>query len=194
MGMIMDILDWFATERLTVVAIFVGPIFAILIARFLQNNKEKRERKLWVFKTLMVTRGTHSERSSRDHVRALNLIDIEFSGKKEVLVAWRKYHHIISHVETPLYTLIYDPDAALIDLLHSMSEVLGYKFKKEYIRRLSRVPRGYADKIRDEEQRSNLMLEALTKMLDGKNPPRIAVVGAEPKSSSPSPHSDGGER
>ena len=68
------------TDILTVAAIFLGPIVAVRLTRYLDDRKETRGRKIHIFKVLMATRGTAL---SPMHVEALNLIDLEFSAKNK---------------------------------------------------------------------------------------------------------------
>jgi uncharacterized protein DUF6680 len=75
--------DW-----LTIAAILIAPLVAIQVDRFLAAIKERKRRKLDVFHILMATRGA---RLSPTHVEALNRIDVEFYGIREVLDAWRVY-------------------------------------------------------------------------------------------------------
>jgi hypothetical protein len=83
----MTVADW-----LMILAVLLGPIIAVRLTRHLDNRKEIRERKLWIFKTLMATRASTL---SPHHVEALNRIDLEFSPKnkkeKPVLEAWKAY-------------------------------------------------------------------------------------------------------
>jgi hypothetical protein len=77
----------------TVWAIIAGPILALYIQDELNIRREKRGRKLWVFQTLTATR---SVRVAPDHVKALNMIDVEFydgvdSKDREVKRAWNTY-------------------------------------------------------------------------------------------------------
>jgi hypothetical protein len=72
-------------------AVVLGPILAVQIQKWLEQVRNKTERKLKIFKTLMTTRAT---RVSIEHVQSLNMIDIEFLDKeyKKVISAWRNYH------------------------------------------------------------------------------------------------------
>ncbi len=76
----------------SIVAIILGPILAVQVQEFLERGREERRRKLWVFRELMLTRGTVL---SPRHVEALNGIQMEFSDKrsdeKKVLDAWKLY-------------------------------------------------------------------------------------------------------
>ena len=73
----MTIADW-----LMISAVFLGPIVAVRLTRYLDNQREIRDRKINVFKTLMATR---AYTVSWAHVEALNRIDLEFDKdhKKE---------------------------------------------------------------------------------------------------------------
>ena len=61
-------------EILSLIAIIIAPIAAVLIGQWLQNKAEKRKDKLDIFKSLMISRTGWSPKS----VRALNIIDIVF--------------------------------------------------------------------------------------------------------------------
>jgi len=74
-------------EILTVIAIFMGPISALLVAGYLNAQRERRIRKMDVFRMLMRTRRTPM---NTEHVGALNLIEIEFDGVKPVIDRWRE--------------------------------------------------------------------------------------------------------
>jgi hypothetical protein len=60
----------------TIVAIIRGPIIALRIQRTLDEEREVRNRKIEVFKTLMSARPTLM---SPTFVHALNMIDLEFT-------------------------------------------------------------------------------------------------------------------
>lgn len=84
-------------------AIILGPILAIQAQKTIEVFQETRKRRMELFRTLMSTR---AERLNRNHVQALNMIDIEFYGrllpfirtryqtKKEQAVthAWKSYN------------------------------------------------------------------------------------------------------
>ena len=81
-------------EWISLAAILVGPILAVLATRFLDNRRSARDQRLAVFKTLMRTRRTPTV---PDHVGALNLVEIEFANDGPVLSAWRA---LFSHLGT----------------------------------------------------------------------------------------------
>ena len=62
-------------EILTFCAILLSPVIAVLITVWLQNRKERRATKLWVFNTLIATR---HDPIKDENVRALNMVDVVF--------------------------------------------------------------------------------------------------------------------
>ena len=70
----LEVKDW-----VTSAAVVIGPILAVQAQKMVERIKDKRERQLKIFKALMTTR---AERVSREHVQALNMIYIEFYGRK----------------------------------------------------------------------------------------------------------------
>ena len=79
------------SDVLMIVAVLVAPFLAVFAQKQIELWRERRARKLWVFKTLMATRG---RALSVEHVQALNMIDLEFTkaSEKEILSAWKLYH------------------------------------------------------------------------------------------------------
>lgn len=133
-------------EILTILAIIAGPILAIQVEKFLVKRRDERNRRIWVFKTLMVTRGMVL---SPKHVEALNAIDIEFSSGKEkdkkVRDAWKAYLDELSHYpregqEDDKKRWVDKTRDLLVELISVMSEAVGYDFDKTHIKRAAYVP------------------------------------------------------
>jgi uncharacterized protein DUF6680 len=78
-----------------VFATLVGPIAAVVVTRYLDDHRARRHRRMEIFRTLMSTRAVVI---SNDHVRALNLIEVEFHGEAPIEAAWRIY---IDHLNAP---------------------------------------------------------------------------------------------
>ena len=79
-------------DALIILATLLGPIIAVQVTRYVDNQNEVKGRKLQVFKTLMATR---AYTLSPAHVEALNRIDLEFSNdkpsEKKVIEVWKQY-------------------------------------------------------------------------------------------------------
>ncbi len=169
-----------ATDIVTILAVFLGPIFAVQIQKLLEYRKEHRNKKLSIFHTLMSTRGI---KLSAEHVSALNMIDIEFYGKtrfgkrkqsnseKKVTIAWKIYK---DHLNTESqYIDNWDKQATdlLISLLSSMGQDLGYEFDNVQIKKDWYRPIGH-----DHVENSKLkLLQGLVEVLDGEKTIPITI-------------------
>jgi len=73
-------------ELLTIAAILIGPLAAVLVTIWLERRREVYARRMDIFRTLMRTRRLPM---SVEHVGALNLVEIEFARNKEIIDSWR---------------------------------------------------------------------------------------------------------
>jgi hypothetical protein len=174
--------DW-----LTIAAILIGPIMAVQAQRFLESLRDRRNRRLAVFHTLMATRAA---RLSHLHVQALNQIDIEFYGRralgiriqtpaeKRVTNAWRVYSDHLNnrYPEGEFARWIEDGDKQLAKLLFEMSRALGYDFDEVELRRNVYSPVAHG-KL---EAQDAAIREGLERLLTNKS--GLAIVGFEPSS------------
>jgi len=133
----------------TAIAIIAGPIVAVLITRKSDRERENRQRRLQIYRTLMETRGA---RLAPDHVRALNAIPVEFFFEETVLQNLRIY---IQHLSSPLPAADQQDrfgrarNDIFLDLLFSIGNVLGYRFDRAELERLSYMP---TQLVNDEER------------------------------------------
>ncbi|MEG6016919.1 DUF6680 family protein [Enterobacter hormaechei] len=67
-------------------AVIVGPVLAVQIQKTLEQFRERKQSRLSIFRTLMSTR---AQRLHREHVQALNMIDLEFYGRKLPIIRIR---------------------------------------------------------------------------------------------------------
>lgn len=174
-------------ELLTIVAIVVGPILAVIVTRFQGKHETRLQRKLDVFRSLMKTRKFTLD---HEHVGALNLIEMEFYGKKSVIDSYRKY---IEFRHEPLPSNENDDqerhfkrgENLLYDLLHEIGATLGYHFDKDDLKRFSYSPKGWGD---DEFlNRKNARL--LSRLLEGNiSLPITAMPPQQQNLFPPAPH------
>jgi hypothetical protein len=180
------------TDGFMIGAVILGPILAVQAQKWIEAWKQARERRLWVFKTLMATRGTVI---SPRHVEALNVIDLEFSEKnlkeKAVLEAWKIYHSHLNDVprnyEDPSYqgkVDIWDAKRKerLVDLLYAMSQALGYSFDKVQLEKGAYVPQAHVNL----ESELALLRRGLLDIVFGKRPLPVIPFSPPPTSSEPS--------
>jgi hypothetical protein len=111
------------------VAIFFGPVSALMASRALDWLREKKKARLALYYTAMSYRAT-STWLHPDSLRALNNIDIVFSDKKDAPVrdAWAK---VIAHAYTKRPDWVADQegarqwDARLLDLRSDLYRLLS---------------------------------------------------------------------
>lgn len=166
----MQIVDW-----ITIAAIFVGPIVAVQLTRYLDDRREVRDRKLQVFKSLMATR---AYTVSWTHVEALNRIDLEFDKRKKkeraVLDAWKAYLDLLSNDKLPFDQWNVRRVDLLVELLHSMAIVLDYDFDKTQIKNSSYSPRAHGDI----EAQHAAMRKGTIELLEGQRSIPVYVMNA----------------
>jgi hypothetical protein len=79
------------------------------------------------------------------HVEALNLIDVDFKGKRRIQNAWKAYlDHLNTSAENQEAWNTRQEDL-LVELLYEMGSDLGYAFDKTHIRRAFYYPRGHGE-------------------------------------------------
>lgn len=153
------------TALLTVVAIYFAPIVALDIQKEKEVIKDKRTRQLTIFMSLMATRASPE---SPEHVRALNMIDIEFYKEKEIINCWREH---LDHMSTPLEKGASESDYKawlekkteyLVSLLYAISQFLGYDFDTVYIKKGVYLPNLYANERASQVELRSLMMMILS--------------------------------
>lgn len=180
------------SDFVMVIAVLVAPFLAVYAQNQIEALRERRRTKLWIFKTLMATRAAIL---SPDHVRALNMIDLEFTGKgaKERLVVrrWREY---LDHLGSMPQGDSDDAKAAmpvwgeksnehLTDLLIAMGNCFGYDLDKVAVRKGIYSPQGHAQDELEQRALRRLLLQVAA----GRQPlviapapsPRVEQTGIE---------------
>lgn len=156
-------------EIITLVALFIGPISAVLITRWLDKRREVNLRKFNIFSALMQTRRMQI---SADHVAALNLVEIAFADDPKVLKACRDlFGHFnnepprrvneqitesMNDVAKSAADSIYfkrmsdERQALLSKLLSAMGSNLGFNFEQLEIYEGGYAPQGWRN-VEDEQ-------------------------------------------
>jgi len=168
---------------LIVIATLAGPILAVQAQKFIERARDAKQRRLRLFYTLM---GTRAARVAPDHVQALNMIDIEFYGRRilgsrfqfgkerKVIDAWRIYQdHLNDRVSSEnIDAWIKRGDDLFVDLLYFISLAVGYDFDKVQLKRGVYSPRAH-----DENELAQLSIrDNLVKLLSGEKPLQMAVT------------------
>jgi hypothetical protein len=142
-----------AVEWWVVVATLLGPVIAVQTQKFIERASDRKRRREWIFTSLMSNRAT---RQNDDYVKALNLIDLEFSPRrfsgsadKLVIDAWRELfgelgRGLAEDEEDINRIRAWNQrcDDRLVALLAAMGKAVGYKFSNEELRRGIYYPRG----------------------------------------------------
>lgn len=138
--------DW-----MMITAVILGPILAVQVQKLIEHWKEKRGRKVRIFKTLMATRATFL---SPQHIEALNMIDLEFYKNMKIREAWKLYLDQLNepqpepsnpNFEVLLSTWGDKSNEYFMNLLHEMAKSLGYNFDKVQLKKGAYYPRGHVD-------------------------------------------------
>jgi hypothetical protein len=158
---------------LTLVAIALSPLIALLIQRKLDSDRAKTDRQVKIYRDLMSHRAS---RLSANYVQALNGIETEFYGKDDVLSAW---HSMVDHLNSkhgaddPLGTRWSEKCTdRLNDLLYVMGKSLGYNIEKSVLSRNAYVPSGW-NQIEEEQAK---VRQAAIKVLEGDGAIKVDVV------------------
>lgn len=182
-------------SALTIGAIFYAPIVALKVQREGDEEREKRGRKLWIFKTLMGNRAT---RLNANFVQALNMIDIEFTGttEKGIRDSWKELldHYTAWGAKTEAQRKVDEKSDIerstdlLAEMLRKMGEGLGYDFDKVYIKKGFYYPEG----LGNIEAEQHTLRRSLLALLSGKGMKLpVAVFTQDFQSLSPGVHPDG---
>jgi hypothetical protein len=118
-----------AGEWITIIAIIVGPIAAVLAQLWIQHHNKIRDQKLWVYGLLTSNRAAWA---SADFVRAMNFVDVVFYKNEDVR---KKRAKLMAHIKkstTPDGVLLpIDWDAAK-DIFAEMLGLMGKELKFEF--------------------------------------------------------------
>ena len=168
-------------------ATIAGPILAVQAQKWLEKATERRKRKLDIFYVLMATRDA---RLSPEHVRALNQIDLEFSGarflanvhlqtpkERRVTDAWKAYLENLGELanENNFASLNITRAERFLSLLLSLLEYFDFRFDRNTLRGSYSPMAHEQTQIEQDSIRTNLAA-----VLAGKQNLSIAIKPALP--------------
>ncbi|MCJ7646059.1 hypothetical protein MUO65_04030, partial [bacterium] len=166
------------SDGLMIIVVLIAPFLAVFAQKQIELWRERRARKLLVFKMLMATR---ARVLSPEHVQALNMIELEFtnSSDKAVLTAWKEYHdHLNSYPregenqKERAAVWNQETEKLLAALLGQMGKSLGYDFDPVQIRRGAYSPEGHVIT----ELELQLLRRMLLELLAGKGKIPVVIV------------------
>lgn len=156
-----------------VFATLFGPILAVQAQKWIERWRERQNRKLWVFQTLMSTRAA---RLTSDHVRALNTIDIAFYGARRlwwnnrssreqaVLDKWKEY---LDDLSTPWPTegetahLVTRREDLFSRLLEAIGSDLRYRFDMVQLQKGGYFPQAHSTENVEQQRLRKLAIELI---------------------------------
>ena len=138
---------------LTGLAIFLGPFAGVLFTLWFQARKERRDAKLQLFLALM------SERKgilvSKEVARALNQVDVVYSGNPKVKALWHKYYGLLSQQPGE------DRAHTWLELLAAMAEDLHYRGLSQVDLDKLYIPQGHVDDVEHQRKVGKELLRVL---------------------------------
>lgn len=159
-------------------AVIIGPVLAVQAQKIIEQFRERKQSRLNIFKTLMATR---AQKLHREHVQALNMIDIEFYGRKipclkiryqtkkeqAITHAWKGYNSHLNKIhdfpDINIWTS--KSDDLFTDLLYALSQAMNYDFDKVQLQRDCYRPIAHGNL---ETTQANI-LKGLEKIFSGEN-------------------------
>ncbi len=150
-------------EWITIVAIVVGPIIAVIITRIVDDRRHARQRRWEIFRDLMKHRLTAL---SPEFVGALNVVEVVFHDDKIVIESWRKLQVNYglggqNPTEEELRPIFEERKKLTAKMLDTMARNLGIKIEQLDIFSGGYAPRGWFD----EDAKTREMREELLKKL-----------------------------
>lgn len=170
-------MSWDHTIKWTDIAIIVatifGPILAVQAQKLVERHRAIIDRRNAIFRVLMATRAATL---SPGHVEALNAIPVEFYGTKGKLKkindAWKVYldHHTQDAPATDAW--LQKRLDLFQDLLHLISQYLGYGFTHSQLARDIYSPRAHGEL----ENEQTIIRKGLVKLFNGETVLPMAVT------------------
>lgn len=170
---VLETKDW-----VMVGATIAGPIFAVQAQKFVERARASNQRRHWIFETLMATR---QARVSFDHVRALNMIDLAFYGRRLLGRAWRSetsqavldtWHDYHSHLsfpserrpQTDAEKRVWEgrADELFTNLLDRLATAMNYQFERTQLKGGSYSPEAHGTAELQQQAIHHLAIEILT--------------------------------
>ena len=107
----------------TIFAVLFSPLIAVLVTRHLDDRREKRKHKLWIFNTLIATR--HSPVID-ENVRALNMIDVAFYDCPKVRQLWHEFFDMLMNAGLNNEAGWKQWGKKNLEMITEMAKVVGY--------------------------------------------------------------------
>jgi hypothetical protein len=165
------------SDGLIILAMLAGPVLAVQVQKWVESQKEKKARRMNIFRTLMTTRATPI---APEHVQALNMIDVEFYDNKKIKELWKlMLDNFLNYPKmddpafsTKLTSASEKSKDQLIELLYVMAESLGYHFDKVHLKKEVYFPVGHGELLMDQE----IIRKGFVEICSGTRPISIRAI------------------
>lgn len=177
------------TDAIMIAAILIGPIVAVQVQKCIETFREKYQRRMYIFRTLMMTRAPIPP--PPEQVMALNMIDIEFHSVKswyrrksklsrdqKVVEAWEEYRSHLYNKEllsNQFQVWCTKKDELMINLISNIADAVGFHFSKTYIKNGAYFPQGYGDKLAYQD----FIQDNLKKILSGEQSISVKINNSD---------------
>lgn len=173
-------------NSLIVLATVAGPILAVQAQKWIESARAVAGRREYVFSQLMATRGA---RLDPDHVRALNMIDLAYYGRRlfgrplrgkksqAVLDCWRDYHDRLS-TNTSTFSdgqwsaFIEQNEEIFLRLLDAMATERGINLDRAVLRKGAYHPNAMVEAFRE----GNLLRTKALAVLSGEQTLKVDIT------------------
>lgn len=108
-------------DIVTVVALILGPVIAVLITFWYQRRRQKYDAKEKLFLGLMAQRRINPP--TFEWANALNVIDVVFADNRDVVDKWHELYNIVNQPQMNMAQWGH----TYIELLSEMAKALGYR-------------------------------------------------------------------
>lgn len=134
-------------EKLTLVAIVLGPVFAVCVTLWVEHRRKVRERRVQIMRMMLSTRHMPADPQWN---AAVNLIPAEFNDQEEVMTAWRAYHAVArerhAEIDQPAWGKRLEVNQSAL-VFHVMRS-LGLTLSEGDIQTEAYVSKGFVDRER----------------------------------------------
>ncbi len=110
-------------QTISILAILLSPLVAVLVSMWIQNKKERRQQQFWILSTLMASR---ADQLTPDNIKALNLIDLTFRNTPTVRRLWREYFEMLNNEGLNNPVGWQQRSSKNIELITAMAKELGF--------------------------------------------------------------------
>ena len=142
------------SDLVSIIALFFGPVTAVLITLCWQQYKEKRDAKMKLFMTLMSYRRAMPLNPER--VTALNLIDVVFADHSKVVARWHHLYDLLHRSPLPGELV----NSAHVELLSEMASALKFRLPQVDINKYY-YPLLYEEQLQEQAEMQQELLRVL---------------------------------